>query len=331
MCDERFSAVREALAESLDDDVGASAAVYLDGELVADLWDGFADAARTIAWERDTITCVWSTTKTMLALCALILADRGDLDLAAPVARYWPEFAAAGKDRALVRHLLAHTAGLPDFGCPQAELKAVCDLEGKVIKACPQGVKGIATTARMIAQAEQEAAVLMQQQDPGVPASPGATANSLTNSKPSTRSCQSALALMSRTVSAACCARSNVGIAPQQVGRKAHHAKLARLGRCQNGTQWASSPWRAEGSSRPERMRQNWTASRVWAWGVVVPPDVYVPPAGPVRLSVNALWCRRAQSATTSAMIRPSWPALSTSSVPVARQMSTRCIQQSRV
>jgi len=120
----------------------------------------------------------------------------------------------AGKDRALVRHLLAHTAGLPDFGCPQAELKAVCDLEGKVIKACPQGVKGIATTARMIAQAEQEAAVLMQQQDPGVPASPGATANSLTNSKPSTRSCQSALALMSRTVSTACCARSNVGIAP---------------------------------------------------------------------------------------------------------------------
>ncbi len=83
MCDERFSAVREALAESLDDDVGASAAVYLDGELVADLWDGFADAARTIAWERDTITCVWSTTKTMLALCALI-RGQGPCARAAP-------------------------------------------------------------------------------------------------------------------------------------------------------------------------------------------------------------------------------------------------------
>jgi CubicO group peptidase (beta-lactamase class C family) len=120
-CDKRFSAVREALAQSLaKDDVGASAAVYLNGELVADLWGGFADAARSTAWERDTITCVWSTTKTMLALCALILADRGHLDLAAPVARYWPEFAEAGKSGVLVRHLLSHTAGLPDFDEPVA-------------------------------------------------------------------------------------------------------------------------------------------------------------------------------------------------------------------
>jgi CubicO group peptidase (beta-lactamase class C family) len=118
-CDERFGAVREALAESLDkDDVGASAAVYLDGEPVVDIWGGYADAARTRPWERDTITCVWSTTKTMAALCALILADRGDLDLAAPVARYWPEFAVAGKENVQIRHVLAHTAGLPDFDSP---------------------------------------------------------------------------------------------------------------------------------------------------------------------------------------------------------------------
>ena len=65
-------------------------------------------------FRRDTIANVWSVTKTMTALCALILADRGELDLSAPVARYWPEFAAAGKDGVLVRHLLAHTAGLPD-------------------------------------------------------------------------------------------------------------------------------------------------------------------------------------------------------------------------
>src|SRR5580693_6761401 len=119
VCDERFGAVRDALAESLDrDDVGACAAVYLDGEPVVDIWGGYADAARTIPWERDTITNVWSTTKVMTALCALILAERGDLDLDAPVARYWPEFAAAGKDRVLVRHLLSHTAGLPDWDPP---------------------------------------------------------------------------------------------------------------------------------------------------------------------------------------------------------------------
>ena len=119
VCSERFGTVRQALADSLDaDDVGASAAVYLDGEPVVDIWGGYADAARTIPWQRDTITNVWSTTKTMVALCALVLADRGDLDLDAPVAGYWPEFGAAGKDGVLVRHVLAHTAGLPDFGDP---------------------------------------------------------------------------------------------------------------------------------------------------------------------------------------------------------------------
>lgn len=120
-CDKRFDAVRVALAESLDDaDVGASAAVFVDGEPVADLWGGYKDAKKTEPWEQDTITNVWSTTKTMVALSALILADRGDLDLDAPVARYWPEFAAAGKERVLVRHLLSHTAGLPEFDPPVA-------------------------------------------------------------------------------------------------------------------------------------------------------------------------------------------------------------------
>ena len=119
MWDERFGAVRQALAESLDeDDVGASAAVYLDGEPVVDIWGGYADAARTIPWEWDTITNVFSTTKTMVALSALILADRGGLDFDAPVARYWPEFGAAGKEGVQVGHVLAHTAGLPDFNGP---------------------------------------------------------------------------------------------------------------------------------------------------------------------------------------------------------------------
>ena len=114
--DELFSAVPTGLAALLDEgDVGGSVAVFVDGEPVVDVWGGFADAGRTAPWERDTITNVFSTTKTMTALCALILADRGDLDLDAQVARYWPEFAAAGKDKVLVRHLLSHTAGLPHW------------------------------------------------------------------------------------------------------------------------------------------------------------------------------------------------------------------------
>ena len=114
--DELFAAVPTVLAGLLEHgDAGGSVAVFVDGEPVVDVWGGFADAERTIPWQRDTITNVWSVTKTMTALCALILADRGQLDLAAPVARYWPEFAAAGKEKVLVRHVLGHTAGLPDW------------------------------------------------------------------------------------------------------------------------------------------------------------------------------------------------------------------------
>lgn len=121
--DELFSAVPNALAGYLDDgDVGASVAVFVDGVPVVDVWGGFTDADRTAPWQPDTITNVWSVTKTMTALCALVLADRGALDLDAPVARYWPEFAAAGKERVLVRHLLSHTAGLPDWDGPIEDL-----------------------------------------------------------------------------------------------------------------------------------------------------------------------------------------------------------------
>lgn len=112
--DQRFRGVADALARNLDEgvEVGASVAVAVDGEPVVDIWGGHKDLAKSEAWERDTIVNVFSTTKTMSALCALILADRGELELHAPVARYWPEFAQAGKDRIEVRHLLAHTSGL---------------------------------------------------------------------------------------------------------------------------------------------------------------------------------------------------------------------------
>ena len=114
LCDDRFTAVREAFAANFAQgvDVGASVAVYLDGEPVVDLWGGFADRDQTVPWQRDTIINVWSTTKTMTFVAALMLADRGELDLDAPVARYWPEFASNGKDGVLVRHVMAHTAGL---------------------------------------------------------------------------------------------------------------------------------------------------------------------------------------------------------------------------
>ncbi|WP_369274926.1 serine hydrolase domain-containing protein [Streptomyces sp. R11] len=121
--DDLFIAVPNALAATLDaGDAGGSVAVFVDGEPVVDVWGGFADAERTVPWERATIVNVWSVTKTMTALCALVLADRGELDPDAPVSRYWPEFAAAGKEKVLVRHLLSHTAGLPDWDGPVEEL-----------------------------------------------------------------------------------------------------------------------------------------------------------------------------------------------------------------
>lgn len=93
-------------------------AVFVDGEPVVDVWGGFADAGRSVPGQRDTLVNVWSTTKTMTALCALVLADRGELDVDAPVVRYWPEFGAGGKEKVLVRHLLSHSAGLPDWDPP---------------------------------------------------------------------------------------------------------------------------------------------------------------------------------------------------------------------
>ena len=121
-CDERFEGIRDALAATLDQglDVGACAAVVHEGQLVADVWGGYIDEAKTKPWAADTIINVWSTTKTMTALCALILADRGELDLDAPVARYWPEFKAGGKELVEVRHLLGHAAGLSGWQEPMA-------------------------------------------------------------------------------------------------------------------------------------------------------------------------------------------------------------------
>jgi CubicO group peptidase (beta-lactamase class C family) len=138
-CDARFTAVREALARRLDaDELGASIAVDLDGELVVDLWGGFCDEARSRPWTMDTIVNVWSTTKAVTALAALMLVERGLLDVYAPVARYWPEFAQSGKERIEVRHLLSHTSGVSGWD-PPFSIEDMYDLE--------------AATARLAAQA----------------------------------------------------------------------------------------------------------------------------------------------------------------------------------
>ncbi|KIE26950.1 beta-lactamase [Streptomyces sp. MUSC 125] len=121
-CTARFSAVREAFEENFRErgELGAAVTATVDGETVVDLWGGWADAASTRPWRRDTLVNVWSTTKGPVALCAHILADRGLLDLDAPVATYWPEFAASGKEGVLVRHLLSHRSGLSGLREPHS-------------------------------------------------------------------------------------------------------------------------------------------------------------------------------------------------------------------
>ncbi|GAA4450743.1 EstA family serine hydrolase [Nibrella saemangeumensis] len=119
-CDSRFSAIAERLSANVDSgaDVGASVAVTLDGNMVVDIWAGWADSDKTIPWQSDTITNVWSSTKTVTSLAALVLVDRGDLDVYKPVAYYWPEFGVNGKEKIQIRHILSHTSGVPGWEKP---------------------------------------------------------------------------------------------------------------------------------------------------------------------------------------------------------------------
>jgi CubicO group peptidase (beta-lactamase class C family) len=119
-CDERFKGLRDVFVSQLDagDDLGASLALSIDGEVLVDLWGGWRDEAQTSPWAADTVVNVWSTTKTMTNLCALMLVDRGQLDVHEKVATYWPEFAANGKDAIEVRHVLGHTSGVSGWDPP---------------------------------------------------------------------------------------------------------------------------------------------------------------------------------------------------------------------
>lgn len=115
--DPRFTAVQASFAENFEqrEEVGAAYAVTLGGQPVVDLWGGLADAEAGLEWQADTLQVIFSGTKGLVGLCLLMLVDRGELDLEAPVAEYWPEFAAAGKDGVTVIDLASHQARLPGF------------------------------------------------------------------------------------------------------------------------------------------------------------------------------------------------------------------------
>lgn len=116
----RFEAVRAAFESNFanGEENGACFCMTLEGKPVVDIWAGYADEAKTRPWDKDTIVNVYSTTKTMTALTALFLADKGELDFAAPVAKYWPEFAANGKADVTVAQLMSHSAGLSGWKEP---------------------------------------------------------------------------------------------------------------------------------------------------------------------------------------------------------------------
>uniref|UniRef100_A0A060T7A1 ARAD1B21934p n=1 Tax=Blastobotrys adeninivorans TaxID=409370 RepID=A0A060T7A1_BLAAD len=119
-CDPAFAAVRDAFEQHVasGNEVGASICVTIGDKTVINLWGGYADAAKTKPWKEDTIVPVWSTTKTWMAMAVLLLADRGQVDLYAPVTKYWPEFGGDGRDEVQVRHFLSHSAGLPSWDPP---------------------------------------------------------------------------------------------------------------------------------------------------------------------------------------------------------------------
>lgn len=117
-CDERFERLGDLFAANQDQgvDEGASLAVTLGGEFVVDMWAGTTDRKRTRPWVENTLVTVFSTSKVMVNIAVLMLYDRGLLDLDAPIADHWPEFAQNGKETITTRQVLTHASGLPGFG-----------------------------------------------------------------------------------------------------------------------------------------------------------------------------------------------------------------------
>jgi len=114
VCAPGFDGVLDAFRENFTDrnDVGAAVAVWVDGDLVVNLWGGFADARRRRRWRENTLASVFSGTKGLTSTCVHLLADRGEIDLYAPVAQYWPDFGQAGKQDITVASVLGHRSGV---------------------------------------------------------------------------------------------------------------------------------------------------------------------------------------------------------------------------
>ncbi|HLT09850.1 MAG TPA: serine hydrolase domain-containing protein [Micromonosporaceae bacterium] len=129
-CAPEFDAVREAFCHNISTgaELGASIVVDVGGETVVDLWGGARDRAATQPWEHDTVVNLWSISKAVTNLTALMLVDRNLLDLDQPVAHYWPEFAANGKESVLVRHVLSHSSGVPGWE-PPFTVQQMCDTD----------------------------------------------------------------------------------------------------------------------------------------------------------------------------------------------------------
>ncbi|MEE3325882.1 MAG: serine hydrolase domain-containing protein [Myxococcota bacterium] len=130
-CTDRFSPVQQAFEANFEQgmELGACVAVTHHGESVVDLWAGDADSNGK-PWQEDTIVNVYSTTKTMAAICVLMLADRQEINLSNPVARYWPEFAQSGKNGVTVGHVMSHSAGLAGFDPPLGQIQELYDWDG---------------------------------------------------------------------------------------------------------------------------------------------------------------------------------------------------------
>lgn len=138
-CDPKFEKLRELLGEFVESgqEVGATIAVNIGGEDVVDLWAGYADEGQSRPWEKDTIVNVFSCTKSIMNLAVLMLIDRGLLDANEKVSRYWPEFAANGKEDIRVRHFLSHTSGVPGWNDPMT-LEDLCDFDQATAKLAQQ-------------------------------------------------------------------------------------------------------------------------------------------------------------------------------------------------
>lgn len=153
-CDPRFDSVRQLFERHISSgsELGASICVNIAGTNVIDLWGGYTDEPRTEPWTENTIVPVWSSSKCVTNLAALLLVDRGLLDPYARVSQYWPEFAANGKEDVEVRHFLSHMAGVPAWEKPYPYMYDVPMATERLAGQAPWWKPGTASGYHIISQ-----------------------------------------------------------------------------------------------------------------------------------------------------------------------------------